>query len=157
MGCKSLIICASFHHKNTEKIAGVIGKELGAKIISTHEFRPRMARFYNLIGFGSGIYFKKHHQKIFDLVRKIPRDQDKRAFIFSTSGLPRIYLLNDFHKPLRRLLRLRGYKIVAEFSCLGWDTYGLLRFIGGINRSRPNKKDFGKAAAFAQKLSKILK
>jgi hypothetical protein len=41
-----------------------------------------------LIGFGSGIYNGEHHKSILDLADSIDRQNNKKAFIFSTSTVP---------------------------------------------------------------------
>ena len=149
---KTLIVYSSFHHFNTKEIASAIGQALKGKVIPTHRYRPGMIRHYDLVGFGSGIYYQKHHPKLLARVEKSPSLKGKKVFIFSTAGLPRIPLLNDPHLKLRRALRAKGYRVTGEFSCCGWDTYRLLKLIGGINRQHPNKKDCQRAIKFAQKL-----
>ncbi|WP_293257086.1 hypothetical protein [Palaeococcus sp. (in: euryarchaeotes)] len=67
----------------------------------------------------------------------------KRAFIFSTVGMPWYN-----HRALRRALKEKGFQIVGEFSCRGWDTNGWLAKVGGD----PNEKDLERARRFAEKL-----
>jgi len=45
----------------------------------------------------------------------------------------------------------RGFSIVDEFSCRGWDTRGPMKLSGGINKGRPDE-DLSKARIFAQGL-----
>ena len=61
---------------------------LDAEIKKPQQTNPKELEEYALIGFGSGIYSDKHHRSLFDLVEKLPRVSNKRAFIFSTSGAP---------------------------------------------------------------------
>ena len=56
------------------------------------------------------------------------------------------------HAPLRERLIAKGYKIVGEFNCAGWNTHQFLKFFGGMNKGRPNETDIQKARSFAQKL-----
>jgi len=63
-------------------------------------------------------------------------------FIFSTAGI-NIPFIN--HRKLRSALRKKGFEIVGEFSCRGWDTNGWLEKIGGINKGHPNEKDLENA------------
>ena len=151
---KSLIIYFSFHHKNTEKIAKILAQVLNSEIKKTFEVKPEEINQYDLIGFGSGIYFWRHHPSLFKLIERLPEIKEKDAFIFSTSGI-KIPLI-DFHKPLRKKLIQKGFKILSEFSCLGFDSFGPLKFFGGINKGRPNEKDLEKAKKFAIELKKKL-
>ena len=145
---KTLIVYASIHHQNTEKVAKAIAEELEADLVSIGKVQPGTLAAYDLIGFGSGIYFMKHHKTLLQFVDMLPAVMEKRAFVFSTSGDGK----KERHASLREKLVNRGFTIVDEFSCKGWDTFGPLKLIGGINKGRPDEKDLAGARAFAQGL-----
>ena len=145
---KTLIIYSSFHHGNTEKIAKVLADELNAKMVKTEDQETKNWDEYALIGFGSGIYNGKHHKSIIQLVEKLPAVKGKKAFVFSTSGI-----LRNYNKSLKETLTAKGFQIVGDFSCKALDTFGPLKFIGGLNKSRPNEEDYQKAREFAQGLT----
>jgi hypothetical protein len=42
--------------------------------------------------------------------------------------------------------------IVGEYICAGFNTNSFLRFVGGVNKGRPNAADLGRAGAFARAL-----
>jgi flavodoxin len=151
---KVLIIYYSFHHQNTKKIALAMAKEIRAKAVTVDEVSLKNFNDYDIFGFGSGIFFGRHHQKIFELVKKLPKFKtkfkNKKAFIFSTSGFP--FFGKIFHQPLRKLLCQKGFKIIGEFNCPGYDTFGVLKLIGGINKGRPNEKDILESRFFIKKL-----
>ena len=144
---KVLIIYNSVHHGNTEKITKVIADELKTKMVKPSDEEASKWEEYDLIGFGSGIYFGKHHESILQLVGKLPAVKGKKAFVFSTSGV-----LRNYNKSLKAYLTAKGFQIVGDFSCKGLDTYGPMKLIGGINKGRPNEKDCQKALEFAQGL-----
>ena len=147
---KTLIICFSYHHKNTEKIASIFSKILDAEVKTPVEVDPNRLSDYNLIGFGSGIAFGKHHKVMLDFADKLPKETGKKAFIFSTSGQtdngPK------FHKNLREKLESKGFGIVGEFNCAGFDTFAFLKIVGGIQKGHPNDDDINQAEVFAQSL-----
>ncbi len=58
-----------------------------------------------------------------------------------------------YHRPLRRGLEKKGFEVVGEFSCRGYDTYGALWLIGGLNRKHPDEQDLLRAERFAEQLS----
>jgi len=161
---ETLLILFSFHHKNTEKIAKVFARVLDARIRAPQQIDPEELEAYGLVGFGSGIYSDKHHRSLFDLVERLPRVDNKKAFIFSTSGAPAFALdgghLEDYvdeaHSPLREKLQSKGYTIVDEFNCPGHNTNKLLKAFGGLNKGRPNAEDLENAEAFAQNLKQNL-
>ena len=149
---KNLIICISIHHGNTEKVAKAIAEILDAELVKPHDVDITALSKYDLIGFGSGIYLGKHHKSLLSLVDELPTLKNKKAFIFYTSVLRKIRFFHECDKPLKRKLLEKGFNVIGEFSCPGFDTNGLVKFIGGIRKGRPNKKDLEKARNFAKNL-----
>lgn len=150
---KTLIIYASIHHGNTEKIARVIADYLNAGMAKVNDVDVNAINGYDLIGFGSGIYHSKPHKKIIDLVEELPDMSCKKAFVFSTSGLGK----NEYNNPVKQQLEHKGFEVIGSFTCKGYDTYGPFKFIGGIAKGRPNEGDFRKAQTFAQGIYKLFK
>ena len=163
---KSLLILFSYHHKNTEKIANVFAKVLDAQIKTPQQINPQELQEYSLIGFGSGIYSDKHHKVLLDLADELPQVTNKKAFIFSTCGVPMKFMELDKteftryvaknHSSLREKLQSKGYMIVDEFSCAGFNTNSFNKLFGGINKGRPNAEDLKQAEEFAQNLKQNL-
>jgi len=149
---ETLIIYISVHHGNTEKIAKVMANTLDATLLEVKQANASMLEQYDLIGFGSGIYFGKHHEGLLDFVDKLPVLRNKKAFVFSTSGLGKIWFIHKFDKPLREKLQRKGFDIIGEFSCRGLDTYRATKLVGGINKGRPNAEDLRQAEDFASGL-----
>ena len=145
---KTLILYTSVHHQNTEKVAKVMAEELGADLVSIDQAQPETITAYDLIGFGSGIYYMKFHKTLLEFVGALTIVTGKRAFIFSTSGDGGI----QRHAALKEQLVNRGFSIVGDFSCNGWDTWGPLKLVGGTNKGRPNEQDLQEARVFARGL-----
>ena len=153
---KILIICQSIHHGNTLKVAKVMAKELSADIKKPLEVKTGDINKYDLIGFSSGIYNGKHHISLFNLLKKIKTQTNKKTFIFSTATVNSDVLRNKMHKPLRLELVSKGFTIVGEFMCKGFIDYGFLKyFFGGLNKKRPNKNDLKEAKEFASRIKKL--
>jgi flavodoxin len=149
---KSILILFSYHHNNTEKIANVFAKVLDAQIKTPQQINPEVLQQYDLIGFGSGIYSGKHHKVLLDLADKLPRVTGGKAFIFSTSAMTGKAKVAKDHALLREKLQSKGYTIVGEFSCKGFNTNSFLKYFGGMNKGRPNAEDLKNAEEFALKL-----
>jgi flavodoxin len=147
---RTLIICFSYHHKNTEKTASVLAKTLNAEVKTPTETNPDKLSDYDLIGFGSGISFCSHYKVLLDFTDKLPTVTNKKVFIFSTSG--QTGKTTKFHQKLREKLESKGFDIAGEFNCAGFDTYGFLKIMGGIQKGHPNDEDLKQAEAFAQSL-----
>ena len=149
---KTLIIVYSYHHGNTAKIADAMAKVLNADVKTPQDIKVDELSGYDLIGFGAGIDSGKHYAPILELAEKLPDMQGQNTFIFSTSGVGGKKKTANDHKALRGILLSKGCKIADEFACLGLDTNSVLKYIGGLNKGRPNEADIQSAAAFASKL-----
>jgi flavodoxin len=154
---KPLVVVYSYHHHmNTEKIAKVFAKVLDAEIKTPQQIDPEELEEYGLIGFGAGIDSGKHYKPLLDLADKLPRVTTKKAFIFSTAALTGEEKAAKDHSTLREKLQAKGYVIVAEFQCKGFNTNSFMRFFGGMNKGRPNDEDLERAEEFALSLKRNL-
>ena len=149
---KSLLIVFSYHHKNTEKVAKVFADVLGAPIKTPQQINPEELNQYDLVGVGAGIDSGKHYKVLLDFADKLPQVDNKKAFIFSTSGITGKKKLAKDHSTLRKTLQSKSFLIVDEFQCKGLDTNSFLKYFGGINKGRPNAEDLKRAEEFAQNL-----
>ena len=152
---KALIILFSYHHNNTEKVANTIAHVLDAQVKSPEQVDPDMLHEYDLVGFGSGIYGDQHHESLLRLVDRLHPVTGANAFLFSTSAMINEWKVSNDHSALREKLQSKGYTIVDEFACKGFNTNSFLRYIGGINKGRPNSEDLKNAEEFANKLKKL--
>lgn len=150
---KALVVYVSVHHGNTEKVARAMADALDARLLQVQQADASMFEEYDLIGFGSGIYFGKHHKSLLRFVDGLPVPSSKQAFVFSSSGLRKVRFVHDFHRPLKEKLRRKGFTVIGEFSCRGLDTFGATRIIGGINSGRPDRDDLRRSQEFARNLA----
>jgi flavodoxin len=123
-----------------------------AELVNLNEEDTPALADYDLIGFGSGIYWGSHDKRLLDLVGTLPLVNNKRAFIFSTCGIREGRVLNNFNRRLKRKLLEKGFIITGDFSCRGFDTIGPLILIGVLNKGRLNENDLEAAAHFAKGL-----
>jgi flavodoxin len=151
---KSLVVVFSYHHHNTEKIANVLGKVLGAPVKTPQQVALEELREYDLIGFGSGIYGGTFDASLLDLAGRLPPAGDTKAFIFSTYGAPAFIANREFreknHQQIREKLQAKGYMVIGEFGCAGWNTNSFLKYFGGLNKGKPDADDLKNAEAFAR-------
>jgi flavodoxin len=151
---KILIILFSMENNNTAKIANAIANVLDADVKSPQQIDPNDIKKYDLVGFGSGIFDGKHHVSISEFVGTLSFSPNTKVFIFSTSGISRESLSerDDPHKPLREKLLSKGFIIIGEFNCVGFNDNSFLKLFGGMNKGRPNAGDIKQAEEFARKL-----
>ena len=148
---KSLIVCVSIAHGNTGRVADRMAEVLHAEVVEPEAVDLEALHQYDLVGFGSGIYFMAVHPRLWRLVCRLPRVDGVRAFTFFTSGAPELTLVG-YSQPIRRRLAAKGFGVLDSFSCRGFDTAGPLRLVEGVNKGRPNDRDVDRAAAFAVRL-----
>lgn len=151
---KTAIIYKSIHHGNTKKIAEVMANTLEADLFDLKDFNQDMIQEYDLIGFGSGIYFQEHHKKLLKFIDEMPVTMNKKVFIFSTRAafLPFRNPLK-YHMNLKNKLLNKNFQVIGEFSCRGLSTYyRVFRMIGGMNKGRPNERDLLNAKNFANEI-----
>lgn len=144
-----LIVVYSYHHNNSAKIAHVFSEALNSKVVTPDQVTEEELKKYDLIGFGSGIDSGKHYKPILDLVDSLSKVNSHRCFIFSTSAIQGINKVEKDHSTLREKLISKGFIIVDEFSCKGFNTNSFLKYFGGMNKGRPNSEDLKNAEAFA--------
>ena len=147
---KTLIICVSTHKGNTRKIAEVMAEGLNATILEPEEVEVNTLDDYDLIGFGAGIYWGRFYKRLRNFVRKLPALQDKKVYLFATNGHGEIP-----SKPMEKLLQKKGYTLVGKFSCPGYNTFFLSRFLGWLNTGKPDTGDIERAREFAGNLKEL--
>lgn len=152
MNRKRVLVVVSYHHKNTDKIAKVFAQIFDAKITSPQEINPEGLQDYDVIGFGSGIYSAKHHEFLLELADKLPKAKGKKVFLFSTAGLTNEKKMIKDHSTLKEKLESKGYIIIDDFQCKGYNTNSFLIYFGGMNKGRPNTEDLKHAEDFAKGL-----
>jgi flavodoxin len=160
---KCLLIVYSYHHNNTQKVAEIFAKVLDAPIKTPQQTNPEELQDYDIVGFGSGIDTGKNYKELIDFADRLPQVIDKKAFVFSTSGMPvnisgqqRVEeYTSKCHTTLKEILQSKGYMIVGEFGCAGFNTNKFLKYFGGINKGRPDEEDLKHAEAFVEKLKSI--
>ena len=151
---KSLVIVFSYHHGNTLKVAHAIARILSAEVKTPQQVDPEKLRDYGLVGFGSGIYSATFGPSVLSLAGRLPPVAGKNAFLFSTYGAPAFIANREFveknHDQIREKIRMKGYTVVGEFGCPGWNTNSFLKYFGGLNRGRPDADDLKNAETFAR-------
>jgi flavodoxin len=152
-------------NSNTAKVAKAIANVLDADVKLLQQVAPNDIEKYDLIGFGSGIFDQKHHVELLKFADIAPFCSNKNAFIFSTSGVARRFSLKsdgtpksknknftDPHIELRQKLLSKGFTILGEFNCVGFNNNSFLKLFGGMNKGRPNENDLKLAKEFAMNI-----
>jgi flavodoxin len=151
---KALLVYKSVHHQNTAQIAHGMAGVLEAECAAPADCPYDLLADVRILGVGSGVYYGRLHDELLQWVRNLPDAyaHDMPVFIFTTSGLP--FLANFWHWPLKHTLTKKGCRVVGEFACRGYDTWGPLWLTGGLNRRHPDERDVQRARMFAAGISR---
>lgn len=145
---RALIICVSVSHGNSAAVARAMASALGAEVREPEEVEPHTLAQYDVVGFGSGIFYATHHRRLRDYVEHLPLGNGRRAFVFTTSGRGRAQSWWG-QRTLETVLHDKGYDVVGSFDCRGYDTWWPLRLVGGLNKGHPDALDLSHAYDFA--------
>lgn len=142
----------SRHYGNTKKLLDAIKGLAEVKLIDVIECKEEDLAVYDIIGFASGIYFNKFHKAVIEFAKKnLP--ENKSVFLIHTYG----WKIKDYTKELKQIFREKSCRLLGTFGCRGYDTFGPLKFIGGIAKGRPNEKDINRVIEFFKKIIDINK
>lgn len=147
---KILIIVKSKHHDNTMKIAEAMSEVAPATVIDLDYAKFYKLSEYDIVGFGSGIYYGKHAKELFDFIKPLC-NKNKYCFVFSTSG-SKNYEKNN--RALIKLLESKNKTVLGSFGCQGLDKFFIFGLFGGMNKGRPNTEDFDAAQEFITEIIK---
>ena len=156
---KTLMVYMSVHNGNTRKIARAMAEVLDADMFKPDEISPDCVKDYELVGFGSGVYFGRHHKSLLKFIENAD-GRGKKAFIFSTSGNKKLPLINNFDRVILKKLSKSGFEVVGSFDCRGRKAYynnpGMMikPFCKSGEADRPNEKDIENARKFAERMKK---
>ena len=142
---KAVIVYESSHHGNTGKLVKAIEEKYCIDTMNIQEQDHIDLTQYDLIGFASGIAFGKFYKKILSFVKECLPEEKKVFFIYTCGKDSKDYCLS-----MSELAEQKNCQILGCYSCKGFDTYGPLKIIGGINKKHPNEDDITKAIKFVE-------
>ena len=102
---------------------------------------------YDRIGFASGIYFSKFSPVVVNFARQyLP--EGREVFFVYTYGAPKVSLPGNITAAVKE----KGCRILGQFGCRGYDTFGPFTLIGGLAKGHPDAQDLKKAKQFFEGL-----
>ena len=144
---KIAIVYYSQHHGNTKKLLDAISELGDVTLIDATQIKCADLSDYDMVGFASGIYFQKFHKTVIEFAScNLP--EDKSVFLIYTCGFKRPV----YTKCMKEVIRQKRAKLIGSYGCLGYDTFGPFKLVGGIAKGRPNVYDVQRAVAFFEKM-----
>lgn len=149
---KTAIIYSSIHHKNTEKIVQTIAQRIpDVTLIDTTKVVMKDLQNFDLIGIASGIYFGNFHKSVLKFASdNLP--EHKNIFFLYSCGSPR----SNYTNKIQKIVDEKKCAVLGTYFCLGFDTFGPLKIIGGTQKGHPDEKEISDAVDFVFKLTNQL-
>ena len=145
---KTAIVYYSQHHGNTKKLIDTIAAKHPADLIDASQTDHADLSGYDLIGFASGIYYSKFHKSVIQLAQNsLP--EGKSVFFLYTCGAQK----ESYTKAMEEVAAQRSARVLGSYGCLGFDTFGPFKLVGGIAKGHPDQKELAGAEAFFAGLS----
>lgn len=144
---KTAIVYYSRHHENTKKLLDAIAEKHEVTLIdATKPITVNLGKF-DRIGLASGIYYSKFHSSVLKFAQdKLPVCKD--VFLIYTYGAEK----KGYTDAIRKALQGTDSRIIGEFGCFGFNTFGPFRLVGGIAKGHPTPNDIENAIEFYEGL-----
>jgi len=140
---KTAIIYYSKHHGNTKKLLDAIAAAHDVTLIDVTRPEEFDLSVCDRIGFASGIYYSSFAKQLLNYAKEhLP--EGKKVFFLSTCGAPR----KNYFDAIRTIAGERGCTELGAYQCLGFDTFGPFKLMGGIAKGHPNQEEIQRAVEF---------
>ena len=144
---KIAIVYYSKHHGNTKKLLDAMSRGRDVTLIDASQGERADLSGYDLVGFASGIYYSKFHKSVLSCAEKdLP--QGKRVFFVYTYGAEK----KGYTDAIRAMVEKKNAHVEGEYGCLGFNTFGPFKLIGGLAKGHPNQGEVAGAAEFLDQL-----
>lgn len=144
---KTAVVYYSKHHGNTKKVLDAIAEKFDITLINAAEIPIADLSEYDLIGFASGIYYSKFHKSVLTFAENnLPKS--KKVFFIYTCGAEKV----GYTDAIVKVAESKEADLLGEYGCLGFDTFGPFKLIGGIAKGHPDTTELDGAVEFFEKI-----
>ena len=144
---KTAIVYYSKHHGNTKKLLDAIAATEEVDLIDVTAAKTADLSGYDRIGFASGIYYNSFAKQLLSFAQEF-LPENKEVFYLFTHGAPK----GVFLTAIRKIAEQKHCREVGSYHCLGYDTFGPFKLVGGIAKGHPTEEEIKAAADFYRKL-----
>lgn len=146
---KTAIAYYSNHHGNTKKLVDAIASQHDVTLIDVTKIKTADLTDFDCIGFASGIYFSSFAKQLLTFAEKnLP--EKKKVFFINTCGFQSPVVYFD---AIRKISKAKCCRELGAYQCLGYDTFGPFKVMGGIAKGHPDEDDIEGAVRFYQKIT----
>lgn len=144
---KTAIVYYSKHHGNTKQLLDAIAGKHDVTLLDITENPAPNVTGFDRIGFASGIYYSKFHKELLKFAETSLPDGKETFFIY-TYGAKK----DGYTNAITQAVGKHGAKVLGEFGCFGFNTFGPFKLIGGIAKGHPTAKELSDAVKFYEGL-----
>lgn len=143
------IVYYSQHHGNTKKLLDAIkAADSTVELIDVTSPSITDLSAFDRIGFASGIYYSSFAKQVISFADEhLPEGKD--VFFLYTHGAPK----GGFLRAIRSITEKRRCRELGTYHCLGFDTFGPFKLVGGIAKGHPDERERKGAVEFYRGLS----
>ena len=139
----TVIVYYSKHHGNTKKLLDAIAAIEEVTLIDVTAAETTDLTAFDRIGIASGIYYSSFAKQILSFADAyLPENKD--VFYIYTHGAP----VGGFLKSIREIAEKKHCRELGAYHCLGFDTFGPFKLMGGIAKGHPDEKEVDEAIEF---------
>lgn len=140
---KTAIVYYSRHHENTKKLLDAIAAQCEVTLIDVTANPEADLTGFDRVGFASGIYYSKFHKSLLQFAReRLP--QGKEVFFLYTYGAEK----KGYTAAISQVVGAHQARILGEYGCFGFNTFGPFKLVGGIAKGHPDDSDLRGAVEF---------
>ena len=143
---KSMIVYASRHHGNTQKLVRRLSDRYGITLVDAQNAQTLANAQYDLIGFASGIDFGRFYPEVTALAKKL--SPGKGIYALYTCAREQ----EKYGLEIEEIAGQTGCRYLGKYGCKGYNTYGPLKIIGGMNKAHPDEEELEKACVFYKRI-----
>lgn len=145
---KTTIVYYSQHHDNTKKLLDAIqAADPSVELIDVTKASAADLTAYDRIGFASGIYYASFARQVLAFAdANLP--EGKNVFFLYTHGAQ----TGGFLKSIRAVTEKKRCRELGSYHCLGYDTFGPFKLVGGIAKGHPSEEEIRGAVEFYENL-----
>ncbi len=144
---KTAIAYYSRHHGNTKKVLDAICETEEVTLIDVAKETEYDLSSFDRIGFASGAYFANFAKQVLTFAENnLP--EGKEVFFLNTCGTKQMI----YFKEVRSITGRKKCRDLGSYQCLGFDSFGPFKLVGGIAKGHPDVDEIEKAIAFYRSL-----
>ena len=146
---KTAICYYSEHHGNTKLLLDAIQEKDPEMVLIDCTKKQEVDMLgYDRIGFASGIYYGSFAKQLLSFAQINLPDKKEVFFLFTCGNMS-----SNYTSRIREIAEAKEAKILGEYGCFGFDTFGPFKIVGGIKKGHPTDEEINGAVDFYMDLS----